>query len=416
MLDRCLPSLLIVSLLAFCGMAQSAEPVVAKKVGFQKIQLDDKFRSEGVAVGDYNRDGKLDVAAGFVWYEAPNWQMHVIASEPPAANDALRGTPPHFDPKGYANSFCNFADDLNGDGWTDLIVMDFPGTPTWWFENPRDPGKPWPRHLCTPVTNNESPLFVDVDGDGKRDIVAGFAPDSQTTDGPDRQVGFMTRNADPLQAWRICAISVKEAPGARRYSHGLGVGDVNGDRRQDVLCADGWWAAPAADGQEPWQFHAAAFGERPATGEGKAAHLCMQDFDGDGDQDVLASSPHAFGIWWHEQAANGEWVAHEVDNSFSQTHAVCLVDLNDDGLTDFVTGKRWWAHAKGDPGGDQPAVMAWFEQSRAGGKTTWTKHEFDTNSGVGTQFEINDINGDSLPDVITSNKKGVYVFLHVRSE
>ena len=27
------------------------------------------FRSEGVAVGDFNRDGKADIAAGTVWYK-----------------------------------------------------------------------------------------------------------------------------------------------------------------------------------------------------------------------------------------------------------------------------------------------------------------------------------------------------------
>ncbi|MFN7930511.1 MAG: hypothetical protein U0Y68_21825 [Blastocatellia bacterium] len=41
----------------------------------------------------------------------------------------------------------------------------------------------------------------------------------------------------------------------------------------------------------------------------------------------------------------------------------------------------------------------------------WVKHEIDNDSGVGTQFTIADLNGDKLPDVITSNKKGVFVFL-----
>jgi hypothetical protein len=39
---------------------------------------------------------------------------------------------------------------------------------------------------------------------------------------------------------------------------------------------------------------------------------------------------------------------------------------------------------------------------------------FDDNSGPGTQFEIADVNGDKLPDIITSNKKGVHYFEQVR--
>ncbi|MFV1966172.1 MAG: FG-GAP repeat domain-containing protein [Pirellulaceae bacterium] len=385
-----------------------------KKISFKKAQLDDKFRSEGVAVGDFNRDGKMDIAAGFVWYAAPDWEMHVIAADAPAPNSALRGSPPHYDPKGYSNSFCNFAEDLNGDGWTDLIVVDFPGKPTWWFENPGDASKPWPRHVVTPVTNNESPDLLDLDGNGQRELVAGFSPDAAQPDGLDRQVGFMTRAGDPEKVWKIHAVSTKASPGSRKYSHGLGAGDLNGDGRKDILCADGWWEAPAAYRDGAWNFHTAPFGERGARGEGKAAHLYVYDFDGDGDNDVLSSSPHAFGIWWHEQLPGDTWKTHEIDTSFSQAHAVCFVDMNGDDLPDFVTGKRWWAHGGRDPGGDQPAVMFWFELQRENGKVNWVRHPFDHNSGIGTQFQVIDVNGDDLLDVVTANKRGVFYFEQVR--
>jgi len=99
----------------------------APAIRFAKRQLDPKFRSEGVAVGDFNKDGKMDIAAGFVWYEAPDWKLHtIVTAVPSAGRDAQLGVPLHFDPKSYSNSFCNFAEDVNGDGWTDLIVVDFP--------------------------------------------------------------------------------------------------------------------------------------------------------------------------------------------------------------------------------------------------------------------------------------------------
>lgn len=99
----------------------------------------------------------------------------------------------------------------------------------------------------------------------------------------------------------------------------------------------------------------------------------------------------------------------------SQTHSVCLADINGDGLADFVTGKRWWAHGpKGDVGADQPAVLDWFELSRKDGKPVWTRHEIDNNSGVGTQFEVGDINGDGLLDIAVANKHGAFCFLQER--
>ena len=44
--------------------------------------------------------------------------------------------------KNYSRSFCCWAEDLNGDGYPDLIVIDFPGLPCYWMENPKgDPNK-----------------------------------------------------------------------------------------------------------------------------------------------------------------------------------------------------------------------------------------------------------------------------------
>lgn len=372
--------------------AQSA----TSNIRFTKRELDTTFRSEGVAVGDFNKDGKLDIAAGFVWYAAPNWEMH-----------SLLETPPAHDPKGYSNSFCTFVEDVNHDGWTDIIIVDFPGTPTWWMENPQNAAGPWKRHTCTPVTNNESPQYLDVDGDGRRELILGFSPDPKNSDGPDRQMAYVTPQDDPDAEWTIHAISEKAAPGTQRYSHGLGVGDVNSDGRNDILCANGWWEAPESLAQTPWKFHPAPLGDA-------AAQMYAYDFDGDGDADILSSSPHSYGIWWHEQVAPDQWKTHEIDMSFSQTHSVCLADISGDGLMDFVTGKRWWAHGGHDPGAAEPAVMYWFELSREIGRPVWTRHQFDHDSGVGTQFEVVDVNGDGLLDVVTSNKKGVHYFEQTR--
>lgn len=380
-----------------CGMLpQAGHAQDGGKVRFEKTQLDADFRSEGVAVGDFNHDGKPDIVAGFVWYEAPDWKMHKITEDAQT-----------YDPKRYSNSFCNFVADVNHDGWDDVLVVDFPGTPTWWFENPKREGVAWKRHTCTPVTNNESPTFLDLDGDGKRELVMGFSPDPQKPDGAERRMAFVTPNKDPYATWTIHPISVKAAPGTKKYDHGLGVGDVNGDGRQDIVCAEGWWECPAGSRETEWTFHSANFG-------GKAAQMFVYDFDGDGDNDVLSSSPHAYGIWWHEQQGDKSWKSHEIDMSFSQTHGVCFADINGDGLPDFVTGKRWWAHGGRDPGGNEPAVFFWFELQRKDGKPYWIRHQFDHDSGPGTQFEVADVNQDGLLDVVTSNKKGVHYFRQVR--
>ena len=156
----------VIALLLTVASAQAQE--ASPNIHFKKSRLDDVFRSEGAAVGDFNRDGKMDIAAGYVWYEAPDWKVRSVLEKPPV-----------YKVPGYSNSFCTFAEDLNQDGWEDIIVVDFPSTPTWWFENPRGKTGAWKKHTLTPVTNNESPQMIDLDGDGKNEFVAATAPSKQ---------------------------------------------------------------------------------------------------------------------------------------------------------------------------------------------------------------------------------------------
>ncbi len=365
----------------------------AAEITFKRTQIDPTFRSEGVAVGDFNGDGRLDISAGSVYYAAPDWKMNLVLDK---AGE--------YDPHGYSNSFVNFADDLNGDQRTDLLVVDFPGKETWWYEQPESPtGSPWKQHVCTQVTNNESPQYLDIDGDGQRELLMAVAPDQANADGPDRQMAFLKRIHDPNALWTIRPVSAKGASYTTRYSHGVGAGDINGDGRIDIVCPQGWWESPASPQPAEWAWHAAPLGQ-------DCSQMYVYDFDGDGDNDVLSSSAHGLGIWWHEQAKAG-WTTHEISREFSQTHSIVLADINGDGLPDFVTGKRFWAHGPGgdvDPGA--AAVVFWFELQRQDGRARWIAHQVDHDSGVGTQCEVADVNGDSLLDIVTSNKKGVYYF------
>ena len=328
----------------------------------------------------------MDISAGSVYYAAPDWKMVPIVADPQVV-----------DPHQYSASFCNFADDVNRDGRTDLIVVDFPGKQTWWHEQPASGDQPWTRHEGTPVTNNESPSYLDIDGDGQRELLLGYDPG--------KYIGFA--KPAPTGLWKLTPVSAENAPGTDRFSHGIGAGDVNGDGRNDILVVQGWWEAPASPSTSPWVFHPVNFGEQ-------CSQMYVYDFDGDGDNDVVSSSAHQLGIWWHEQKPDG-WATHVISKEMSQTHSLNLVDMNGDKLPDLVTGKRYWAHGPtGDVDPAAPAVVFWFELQREGGKPKWIPHKIDDDSGVGTQFEVADVNGDGLLDVATSNKKGTHYFEQVR--
>ncbi|MGH9835688.1 MAG: FG-GAP repeat domain-containing protein [Blastocatellia bacterium] len=364
-----------------------------REVKFKKIVLDREFRSEGVAVADVNRDGKPDVIAGNLWYEAPAWTPREI--QPVKQFDAA---------KAYSNSFVNFAADINRDGWPDQIRVDMPGTHrVVWHENPKGKSGHWPEHTIFRNACNESPAFATLAGAGKKTVLIFSFDDSQMAwyePGKDANAEFIAHSISE----KIAKDKAKDG-GVFRYSHGLGVGDINGDGRNDVIIRTGYWEAPVDPRQTNWRFVPADLGE-------DCAQIHVYDVNGDGLNDVISSSAHKIGVWWREQRRDGQFIAHTIDTSFSQSHSIELADINGDGLKDMVTGKRFWAHGPtGDVNPGDPAVVVWFELQRKGREVRWIKHEIDNDSGVGTQFAVADINRDRLPDVVTSNKKGVHVFI-----
>lgn len=377
-----------VTVLLLIGMGCAAD---TRKVAFKKHVISQEYLSEGVAVADVNNNGRTDVIAGSYWFEAPDWTPHAFR---PVKT---------FPDTTWGDAFGNHAVDVNGNGWTDIVRVDFPGKGAYWYENPRGKNGYWKRRPIHSAVNNESPRFVDVEGDGRDDLL--FA------DGENQQMVWLKASgASKKNFWKQHPISKKKAPGTSRFSHGLGLGDINGDNRKDVIIRQGWWEAPAAATSSGWTFHPADLGE-------PAAQMYAYDFDGDGDNDVVSSSAHDYGIWWHEQKKDDQgkrsWTRHLIHDDFSQTHGLVLRDINGDDLPDLVTGKRYFAHNGKDPGGLEPPVLYWFELARENGQVKWVPHQIDNSSGVGVELVVEDITDDSYPDIIVSNKKGVFLFEQV---
>jgi hypothetical protein len=311
-----------------------------------------------------------------------------------------------------------WTDDINGDGWPDQIVVGFPGNPALWYENPKGADGFWPEHQVWHSACNETPLYTDLFGDGHRVLVMGWQPKGKDNEG---QMAWLSPGSDPSQPWEMHAVSEpsapgKPVPGTFRFAHGLGVGDLNGDGRNDVICTGGWWEQPkeGKKSDQPWPFHPAALGDA-------VADMIAYDVNQDGKADVIASSAHQFGIWWFEQgeAKNGSPVFTKHDlfpNLVSETHALIATDIDGDGLKDLVTGKRFWSHGKNEPGSDQPARLYWITARRASERgISFMPREIDDQSGIGTQFVVADFNGDGLLDIVTANKKGVFLVEQVRT-
>jgi hypothetical protein len=382
----------------------------------------DQFWSEGAAFGDFNRDDKPDFVAGPWWWEGPALKKrHEIypatktftVKKPDGTEATIHGFEGGLGVKNtYSDNFFAFPHDFNRDGWMDLLVIGFPGKDSSWFENPRGKDQHWTRHLAIDVTDNESPAFGDITGDGKPEILCGKGG----------RYGWVEPDAeDPTKPWRFHPISAQDKR-IQRFTHGLGFGDVDGDGRKDLIDATGWWQQPASlEGDPEWAHNPAALGP-------SGAQMYAYDVNGDGRSDIVSSlEAHGYGLAWFENRrvdGNITFDRHVIMNKessdnrygvkFAQPHGVALVDIDGDGLMDIVTGKRFWAHGqKGDVESDAPAVIYWFRLVRGSDHVVdFVPYLIDDHSGIGTGVFVADFNKDKRPDLAIANKKGAFVFIH----
>jgi len=391
---------------------------------FKKTQLTDKFWSEGATFGDLNRDGKPDIVSGPYWYEGPEFTRHheyypAKATFTRKAADGAEQTIEGFEgalgvENKYSDNFFAFVQDFNKDGWNDILIIGFPGETTAWYENPKGKEGHWIKHVVFDVTDNESPTFTDITGDKKPELVCaskGFYGYAE----PDWK--------NPAAPWKFHPISPDNK--YQRFTHGMGVGDVNGDRRLDLLEKNGWWEQPKSLAGDPvWTFHKVEFSP------GGGAQMYAYDVNGDGLNDVITSyAAHGFGFVWYEQIRGGDGATfkqHVILNTeqkripnkygvcFSELHALDLLDMDGDGIKDIVTGKRYWSHGRmGDPDRNEAAMLYWFKLVRGPGNTAeFVPHLIDDGSGVGTQIVAAPCSNKKFPDIVVGNKKGTFYLRH----
>jgi hypothetical protein len=423
-----MPSMAVMLKNMFAGALLTAAALIATGAEsthtFKKLTLADKFWAEGASFGDFNHDGKMDVVSGPFWYEGPDFKKRHEFSPANATfkvkkADGTEQTIEGFEGglgthNAYSESFLVFTYDFNGDGWDDVLVYGFPGKDASWYENPKGREGHWQRHLILEVVDSESPGFMDVDGDGKPDILCcsgGY-------------MGYATANwKNPGSPWTFHAVTPKG--GWHKFTHGIGAGDISGDGRADIMDKDGWWEQPQSLAGDPvWKHHPYKFG----GGQG-GAQMLVYDVNGDGLNDVITSiNAHGYGLAWYEQVKeNGEitFKEHVILNrdakpnkdgvAFSQIHSLALADIDGDGLMDIVTGKRFWAHGPHGPDAqsDDPPVLYWLKLTRPQkGQAEFVPHQIDDASGVGTQVVVGNVSDKEHPDIIVGNKKGLFVFEH----
>jgi hypothetical protein len=385
--------ILVVSLVwcAVPGISQSerkttagAGPGALAQVTFLAHRLGTDH-AEGVTTLDMNGDGFPDIVSGAYWYENPGanggeWKRHQYREA------GMLGE--------YVADCGEWAIDVNHDGALDVVTAGWQTNGIWWYENPKQPGAPWKKHMITDSYDTEGGVMADVNGDGIPDLV--FAHYNHA--------GIIWIDFSGPEP------KVHHAGGAEQDGHGVGVADIDGDGMADILTPSGWLKQVDAN-KNDWEWH-------PDWQLGDAGFpIIGYDVNNDGKMDVIYGQGHSYGLYWLEQIGEGDnrhWVRRAIDESFSQVHALKLADIDGDGEMELLAGKRYRGHDGNDPGSYDPLVIYYYKIDR---KTEmFNRYPVSVNgtAGAGTQFVTEDLDKDGDIDVVVAGKTGVHLLENLK--
>jgi len=365
------------------SQTRPARPPSAETTFFVHRLSDD--HAEGITTLDMNGDGRPDLVSGAYWYENPGaqggeWKRHQWRTVEIVGE--------------FVSDCGEWAVDVNHDGAPDIVTVGWMTDGLWWYENPKKPDTLWQRHLIAHTIETEGGWMADLNGDGKPDLALAHY-------GHAGMFWVDFAGAEP----RVHNVGGREEDG-----HGVGMADIDGDGRTDLLSVNGWFRNVDA-GRDQWEWH----GDWKLGDAGFP--IIGYDVNSDGKLDLIVGQGHGYGLFWLEQqgsAAARQWVRHPIDESFSQSHALVLADIDGDGQPELITGKRYRGHEGGDPGSYDPLVVYYYKLDRKTAQFTRFPISMNGSAGVGTQILVADFDGDGDMDLATAGKTGVHFFENLK--
>jgi hypothetical protein len=289
--------------------------------------------------------------------------------------------------------------DINGDGRLDIVTAwEEGGLIRVCYQPDRARiREPWPCETVGEVGDPEDAFPVDLDGDGRIDVVSASEGKTRAMHVHwNRPGGWVT---EPLPA----------ADGLMQWMFGIPL-QVDGRAGVDIVAAgkgeDAWigWFESPSDPRDlsAWRWH-------PIRRVGWVMSIEAADMNGDGRLDLLVSDRFGErrGVFWLENTGTGDWREHPVGGSSDEVLFLTRADLDGDGLEDVLTAAK-------------PRQILFHRRLDATGLRWQTSRiEWPAVAGHAKAVRVADLNGDGRLEMVISTEgakpplEGVFLLEHV---
>jgi hypothetical protein len=329
--------------------------------------------------------------------------------------------------------------DANGDGWLDIVVA-CELAHLIYFQNPGENIRvgDWPRVIPDGANQRGSYIrvfFADLNADGRPEVVAPNKGRQDPRIGVDvhkKEISYFELPDNPLDGngWREHVLARVEIP---INSHPV---DLDGDGDIDVVGGSRgetrvFWFENLGGKPTRFDYHPIEIADRTpsaATGAWRMTGFNMGflDLSGDGRLDIVLQKNRANVVWLAQPLdPEATWRLHVVGTTAPDAAtAICLLDINGDGLDDLFTG----GYSRGNRQQDDPEVgindalgrLVWFENPGDPGRQ-WPRHDVSRRKrGMFDAFVARDMNADGLMDLVgtrgnSGNFDGVFWLEQVRT-
>lgn len=336
------------------------EPLSIHRWHYNQI-TDKAMRTFGLTFGEVTGDDKKDIISGSHVYENPgttsnnSWKQYLI-------RDGLHAVA---------------ALDVNGDGRDEIIAVEGDGTVYWcqgskgrWkvrelgkvpeashpigaqghitgqiirggkpeiimtagdgtyaFQVPDNPDTKWPMIHITDNTSDEDLDLADFNNDAWNDIAG--------TNGKTQQVLWFENPKGFRENWK--QHQVTKLPQSSKYLDRIVSGDLNGDKKPDIVMSEETQKGPASTLLFFQGNSAGDWSTKTLVNQYTTNSMDIADMDGDGDLDIITGEhrgPKRLALW--ENDGKGNFREFVIDRGKENHDGAKLVDLDNDGDLDIV--------------------------------------------------------------------------------